>query len=274
MAISVKPLTPTIGAEIAGVDLRDDLDASTVEQIRDALHQHLVIFFRDQDISPDDHVRFSRAFGEINIPAFKPKASVSAEVAILDQINPRGEGADRWHTDNTYMAEPPMGSILRAVQLPSAGGDTCFASMYAAYDALSPRFQNTLDGLTAVHDITLTLQRPIDRGLVEADRGALQRAWPPVHHPVVCTHPATGRRCLYVNSNWTTSIDTLSEDESREMLQFLFNHVGSPQFQCRFRWSVNAVAFWDNRAVQHFAVADYHERRVMHRVTISGARPQ
>ena len=272
--VTVTPLTPTIGAEISGVDLRDSLAPAVVEQLRDALHRHLVIFLRDQDITPDDQLRFAREFGEVSIPAFTPKASVSPEVSILDQVNPRGEGADRWHTDNTYMTEPPMGSILRSVQIPAAGGDTCFASMYAAYEALSPAFRATLDNLTAVHDITLTLQRAIDRGLVEVDLAELQRAWPPVHHPVVCTHPATGRRSLYVNSNWTTRIDGLSDEESHDVLQLLFNHVGSPQFQCRFRWTVNAIAFWDNRAVQHFAVADYSERRIMHRVTVAGSRPQ
>jgi taurine dioxygenase len=274
MGISVNPLTPTIGAEISGVDLREELDESTVDEIRDALHHHLVIFFRDQDISDDDQVRFARAFGEISIPAFNPKASTRPEIAILDQVDPRGEGADRWHTDNTYMPEPPMGSILRSVQIPSAGGDTCFASMYAAYDALSSTLRTTLDRLTATHDITGTLARVIEKGLVEADLAELQRKWPPVHHPVVCTHPATGRRSLYVNGNWTTHLDGLTDEESRNLLQLLFHHVGSPQFQCRFRWTVDAIAFWDNRVVQHFAVADYNERRVMHRVTIAGTRPQ
>jgi taurine dioxygenase len=274
MGISVNPLTPTIGAEISGVDLREELDESTVDEIRDALHHHLVIFFRDQDISDDDQVRFARAFGEISIPAFNPKASTRPEIAVLDQVDPRGEGADRWHTDNTYMPEPPMGSILRSVQIPSAGGDTCFASMYAAYDALSSTLRTTLDRLTATHDITGTLARVIEKGLVEADLAELQRKWPPVHHPVVCTHPATGRRSLYVNGNWTTHLDGLTDEESRNLLQLLFHHVGSPQFQCRFRWTVDAIAFWDNRVVQHFAVADYNERRVMHRVTIAGTRPQ
>jgi taurine dioxygenase len=233
-----------------------------------------VLFFRDQDITAEDQLRFARKFGEVSIPAFTPKASITPEVAVLDQVNPKGEGADRWHTDNTYMTEPPMGSILRSVKIPSSGGDTCFASMYAAYEALSPIFRSTLDGLTAVHDIGPTLQRAIERGLVEVDLATLQREWPPVHHPVVATHPCTGRKALYVNSNWTTRIDGLSDTESHDMLQLLFNHVGSPQFQCRFRWTTNALAFWDNRAVQHFAVADYSERRVMHRVTIAGTRPQ
>jgi len=274
MGISVNPLTPTIGAEISGVDLREELDESLIDDIRNALHEHLVIFFRDQDISDDDQVRFAQAFGELSIPAFNPKASTRPEIAVLDQVNPRGEGADRWHADNTYMPEPPMGAVLRSVQLPSAGGDTCFASTYAAYDALSSTLRTTLDGLTATHDITGTLARVIEKGLVEADLADLQRKWPPVHHPVVCTQPATGRRSLYVNGNWTTRIDGLTEEESRDLLQFLFHHVGSPQFQCRFRWTVNAIAFWDNRVVQHFAVADYNERRVMHRVTIAGTRPQ
>jgi taurine dioxygenase len=169
MTITVRPLTPTIGAEISGVDLTRELDPRTIAEIRQALMVHLVIFFRDQPLSPDDHVRFARCFGEISIPAFRPKASLSPEVVVLDQVNPRGEGADRWHTDNTYMAEPPMGSVLRSVQIPSSGGDTCFASMYAAYDALSPRLQAMLDGMNAVHDIVPLLQKSMERGLIEAD---------------------------------------------------------------------------------------------------------
>jgi taurine dioxygenase len=274
MALVVKPLTPTIGAELHGVDLTRDLDPQTVAEIREALLAHLVVFFRDQPVTPDEHVRFARNFGDISVPAFRPKASLSPEVVVLDQINPRGEGADRWHTDNTYMTEPPMGSVLRSVQIPPSGGDTCFASMYAAYDALSPRLQSTLEGLHAVHDIVPLLQKSIDRGLIEADIEALRRSWPAVEHPVVCTHPETGRRLLYVNANWTTRLCGLEEAESDDLLRFLFHHVGSPQFQCRFRWTENAIAFWDNRAVQHFAVADYSERRVMHRVTIAGERPE
>jgi taurine dioxygenase len=274
MTITVRPLTPTIGAEISGVDLTRELDPRTIAEIRQALMVHLVIFFRDQPLSPDDHVRFARCFGEISIPAFRPKASLSPEVVVLDQVNPRGEGADRWHTDNTYMAEPPMGSVLRSVQIPSSGGDTCFASMYAAYDALSPRLQAMLDGMNAVHDIVPLLQKSMERGLIEADLDEMRESWPSVEHPVVCTHPETGRKLLYVNANWTTRLCGLEQEESDNLLGFLFHHVGSPQFQCRFRWTENAIAFWDNRAVQHFAVADYSERRVMHRVTVAGERPQ
>jgi taurine dioxygenase len=275
MTITVTPLTPTIGAELSGVDLTQELDEATIKEIREALLAHLVIFFRDQPMQPQDHVRFARAFGEISLPAFRPKASLSPEVVVLDQTNPRGEGADRWHTDNTYMVEPPMGSVLRGVQIPPAGGDTCFASMYAAYEDLSPRMQSILEGLNAVHDIVPVLQQSVDRGLIEADLAEMRQAWPPVEHPVVCTHPETGRKLLYVNANWTTRLVGMEPDESDTLLRFLLHHVGSPQFQCRFRWTTNAVAFWDNRAVQHFAVADYTERRVMHRVTVAAdGRPR
>jgi taurine dioxygenase len=275
MTITVTPLTPTIGAELSEVDLTQELDEATIKEIREALLAHLVIFFRDQPMQPQDHVRFARAFGEISLPAFRPKASLSPEVVVLDQTNPRGEGADRWHTDNTYMVEPPMGSVLRGVQIPPAGGDTCFASMYAAYEDLSPRMQSILEGLNAVHDIVPVLQQSVDRGLIEADLAEMRQAWPPVEHPVVCTHPETGRKLLYVNANWTTRLVGMEPDESDTLLRFLLHHVGSPQFQCRFRWTTNAVAFWDNRAVQHFAVADYTERRVMHRVTVAAdGRPR
>lgn len=271
--IEVDPLTPTIGAEIRGVDLREPLSDAEVARIEQALHDHLVIFFRDQDITPEQHVAFGRRFGELCYPPFMTDHGETPEILVLDQVNPKGEGTDVWHSDNSFMAEPPMGSILRAVQLPSSGGDTCFASSYAAYEALSPTMREFLDGLTAVHDLTATLERANDAGHTHADVEAIRAQSPPVEHPVVRTHPVTKRRGLYVNANSTTRIVGLSERESALLLPFLCDHVRSPEFQCRFRWTPNAIAFWDNRSAQHLAVADYHERRVMHRVTLAGDRP-
>ncbi|MEM9177602.1 MAG: TauD/TfdA family dioxygenase, partial [Myxococcota bacterium] len=164
------------------------------------------------------------------------------------------------------------GSILRAVQIPEVGGDTCFASAVAAFEALSPAIQRLVEGLTAVHDITKPLLKGIAAGHADVDLAEIQAKWPPVEHPVVRTHPVTGRKALFVNRNSTTHLVGLTERESEALLPMLVDHVRSPAFQCRFAWDTNSVAFWDNRSAQHFAVPDYHTRRVMHRVTIAGEK--
>ncbi|MGH0030816.1 MAG: TauD/TfdA dioxygenase family protein [Myxococcota bacterium] len=273
-AIEVRPVTPVVGAEIGGVDLREPLPDAQIGAIRDALHAHLVLFFRDQDVTPDQQIAFARQFGEISVPPFAPKYGSDPELVVLDQVSPKGEGADNWHSDNTFMAEPPMGSILKAVQLPALGGDTCFASMYAAYEALSEPIRRLVDGLEAVHDLTRPLQKAIDAGHSNANLAEVQAKWPPVTHPVVRTHPVTGRKALFVNGNSTTRLVGLSERENALLLPFLNDHVRDPAFQCRFRWDTNSIAFWDNRSAQHYAVPDYGERRVMHRVTLAGDRPR
>jgi taurine dioxygenase len=272
--IEVLPVTPTIGAEIRGVDLSCPLEPATVSAIERALLDHLVIFFRGQSIEPEQQIALARHFGEISIPPFSPRYGTNPELFVLDQKSPKGEGADNWHSDNTFMPEPPMGTILRAIELPSSGGDTCFANMVAAYEALSPPIRGLIDGLRAVHDLTRPLQKAIAAGHTTAQLEETQRLWPPVEHPVVRTHPVTGRKGLFVNGNSTTRIVGLSERENAALLPFLVDHVRSPEFQCRFRWEVGSIAFWDNRSAQHFAVPDYTERRVMHRVTIAGDRPR
>ena len=270
--VTVEPLTPTIGAEVAGIDLRRSLDDRTVAFLRAALLEHLVLFFRDQELTVDEHIRFGRHFGELDLPPFVHEGNDRPELTVLDQTTPKGEGADSWHADNTYKAEPPMASILRAVILPSAGGDTCFASMYAAYDDLTPAMQQFLDGLHAVNTLAIMAERT--KGNPKArPRESANGEWPSSIHPVVRVHPETGRKLLNVNGNWTSRIVELSEKESSAVLGMLLSHVQSPDFQCRFHWRPNSVAFWDNRAVQHFAVADYHERRMMQRITIVGDRP-
>ena len=273
MTVEIRPLTPTVGAEIRGLDLRAALSPEEVKGVQAALLDHLVVFFRNQDITPQQQIAFARQFGAISIPPFAPKYGHDPELIVLDQVTPKGEGADNWHSDNTFMAEPPLGSILKAVELPALGGDTCFASMYAAYEALSPELRKWLDGLRAVHDITRPREKAIAAGHTEADLAELQKRWPPVEHPVVRTHPETGRKALFVNGNSTVRVAGLSEHENDALLPFLVEHVRSPEFQCRFRWDPHSVAFWDNRAAQHYAVPDYTERRVMHRVTLRGDRP-
>lgn len=267
-ALDIRPLTSDIGAEIHGVDLRDELDDPTVAAIRQALLDHLVVFFRDQAITPDQHLAFAQRFGPINVAPFGPKLDTHPAITVLDQIAPVGGLAARWHSDNTYMPNPPLGSVLRAVEMPEVGGDTCFANMYKAYEALSEPLRALIDGLEAAHDLTYTLTRAIDEGLAKEHLEPMQAEYPELIRPVVRVHPETGRRALFVNSNFTTRLVGVTEAESHVLLGFLLNHVRSPEFQCRFRWAADSIAFWDNRAVQHFAVPDYTERRLMHRVTV------
>jgi taurine dioxygenase len=272
--LDVQPLTATIGAEVSGIDLRQPLDDATVQALKDALGEHLVLFFRDQDITPAQHLAFAKHFGTISVAPFGPKHPDFPEVTVLDQTTPKGEGADSWHADNTFMPAPPMGSILRAVHLPGIGGDTCFASGYAAYEALSPRLQQLLEGMTAVHDISRMLRKAIANGQAVEPFEQMQKMWPPYSHPVIRTNPENGRKSLFVNGNWTARLEGLTERENDALLPMLIDHVRAPDFQCRFRWQQGSIAFWDNRWVQHYAVPDYNgHRRIMQRVTIEGDRP-
>jgi taurine dioxygenase len=271
--VTFHALTPTIGAEVEGVDLRAALDDETVARLREGLLAHLVLFFRDQDITVEEHRRFAGYFGEIDVPPFRTPGSDDPQLTVLDLVQPKGMGADVWHADFTHRPEPPMGSILRAVELPAAGGDTCFANMYAAYDALSAPMRQFLDGLSAVNTLAITAERAKRTGPPVVLAEDASGGYPSFVHPVVRVHPETGRKLLNVNANWTSAIEGLTDAESTCLLPFLLQHVRSPEFQCRFRWEPNSVAFWDNRAVQHYAVADYSERRLMQRFTIKGDRP-
>ena len=266
--LTVTPVTAAIGAEISGVDLRDDLDDATVARIRQSLLDHLVLFFRGQDLDDDTHLKFALRFGPLSIAPLATKYQDSPAVTVLDQVAPKGEGADEWHSDNTFMPNPPLGSILRCVQLPETGGDTCFASMYAAYEGLSPAMRQMVDGLTAVHDVSKVMRKAIAAGHTNLDMPAMQEKFPPIEHSVARVHEETGRKALFVNRNCTTHIVGLSERENEVLLPFLLDHVRSAEFQCRLHWEPGTVAFWDNRSVQHYAVADYAERRIMRRVTI------
>ncbi len=268
--IEITPLTSVIGGEVRGVDLREELSDVDVKILRQGLLDHLVLFFRDQHITDQQQLAFALRFGPMHVSPLQTVHQDAPEIVVLSQVYPKGEGADEWHSDNTFLADPPMGSILRAVQLPAVGGDTCFASMYAAYEGLSPAMRAFVDGLRAVHDITNPLRKAIRDGHSTLDLTEMQQKCPPVEHNVVVTHPETGRKALFVNRNSTTHIVGLSDREQEVLLPFLFDHVRSPEYQCRFPWEEGSIAFWDNRSVQHYAVADYRERRVMHRATIAG----
>ena len=275
-SIVVRPVTPTIGAEVVGVDLATAADDDEVmHELERALAAHLVLFFRNQDMTPEQQTRFGRWFGPFEDHPFAKPNPGHPGMIVLDQTTPKTDGANTWHTDSSFMETPALLSVLRAVELPANGGDTCWASMYAAWEALSPPMRDMLDGLTALHDITMPLSRAIAGGhSTQLDLDAVRRDWPPFEHPVARTHPVTGRKLLYVNANFTTRILGLTQEESDVLLPYLLNHVQRPDFQVRFHWEPGSVVVWDNRCTQHYAVPDYTgHRRVMHRVTIAGERP-
>lgn len=275
MTISARKLTVHIGAEVTGVDLREPSDGD-IKEINDLLLEHLVIFFRDQDLSTDEHVALGRRFGDLHIHSVVAAHEEHPELITLENDERRRPNIDAWHTDVTQDAEPPMGSILRAVVVPEVGGDTMWASMYAAYDALPPAMQTMCKDLVAVHHYPDSFRK----GILRQENGyaALEqydRDHPPVEHPVVRRHPVTGRHALFVNSTFTKYIKGAGRKEGAALLEMLLEHVASrPEFHVRFKWEPNSIAFWDNRCTQHYAVADYYPaRRLMQRVTIAGDRP-
>jgi taurine dioxygenase len=268
-AIAFHPVTATLGAEVTGIDLRQPVDGDQAAAIRAGLVEHQVLFFRDQDVTPAQQLAFSEALGPTMLPMIDTESTEAPGVTVLDQTAPKGQYTDRWHTDHLFVEEPPMASMLRAVQLPAVGGDTCFSSMFAAYEALSPALRAFLDGLTAVHS-TGPIQGAFDlpRVVNRRDEDLLF-----VRHPLVRVHPESGRRALFVSENFTVGVDELDAKESRALLDLLFAQINTVRFQCRFRWEVDSIALWDNRAVQHCALYDYQERRLMYRTMVDGDRP-
>jgi len=262
-------LTPIIGAEIDGVDLSRPLDETIKKEIRAALLEHLVLFFRGQNLSCEQQKALGRSFGKLHRhPAPLNSLGGDPEVLVIhtDADSTRIAGED-WHSDVSCDIEPPLASILHLSEIPPTGGDTLFASMYAAYEGLSDALQRFVSDLTAIHD---GARNYAGRSL--ARRG--EEGYPSAEHSVVRTHPETGRKALFVNRLFTTRIVQLKPNESSKILEMLFEHASRPEFQCRFRWSPGAVALWDNRCTQHIAVWDYYPaRRYGHRVTIAGDRP-
>ena len=274
--LAISTLTPTIGAVIHGIDLADIPDDETIAAIRAALLKHKVIFFEDQHITPVQHRDFAARFGKLHTHPLYPGVPDAPEMFILDNHAGNPTDNDAWHTDVTFIETPPLGAILYAKLLPEEGGDTCWANMQAAYEALSQPMQRFLAELDAVHDFNRgfpqTGQVAKQAGKEKASKALDEH--PPVVHPVVRTHPETGADGLFVNYGFTDRIRGLRRSESDALLNMLFVHVQKPEFQCRWRWKPNAIAFWDNRATQHYAVNDYlPHRRVMHRATILGDRP-
>jgi taurine dioxygenase len=267
--LTVRQLSPTIGAEIGGVDLRDELDDATIAAIRGLLLEHKVIFFRDQDITAVQHIEFARRFGPLEIHPATPADQEHREILRISH-GPDSRGRENnWHSDVTWRETPSLGSLLRAIEVPEVGGDTLFADMEAAYEQLSPAMKEWVCGLTAVHDIARVFAKVLGKTAEE-----LHAKYPPQRHPVVRTHPETGRRSLYVNIGFTTHIEGLSAKESDWLLSHLYALAAVPENQCRFSWRANSIAFWDNRACQHYAASDYFPAvRIMERVTVAGDRP-
>jgi taurine dioxygenase len=264
------PCSPTIGAEVDGIDLSADLPEAAVAELRQALLDFKVLFFRDQPMTPAQHVAFARRFGELELHPFIPANPEQPELVRFEKTPEVGGYENIWHTDVTWRPEPSLGAVLHAVEVPTTGGDTLFADMAAAYDGLDDELKQRIDGLVAVHDFA----QAFGHQLADDARAAMRETHPAVEHPVVRTHPETGRRTLFVNAVFTSHIPGLAPEESQALLRTLTAEAATTEYQCRFRWTTDAVAFWDNRAVQHYACSDYWpERRVMERASVVGDRP-
>ena len=272
--IEVRPIAGALGAEVHGVDISRDLEDDVVAEMRQALLDHLVIFLRDQTITPPQQVAFARRFGTpMEYPQLKglPEAPLITPVVKLE--HERNNFGGIWHSDTTYLAEPPMGSMLFAREVPAYGGDTMFANQYLAYEALSDGLKKALEGLMGVSSSAkaeVTKTREDQMKAAGAELKVLS-----AEHPIVRTHPETGRKALYTSDAHTAHIKGWTEKESLPLLRFLWEHQVRLEFTCRFRWQVGSLAFWDNRAAMHNPINDYHgHRRVMHRVTLAGDRPR
>ena len=276
MSLTITPLSSALGAQIDGVDLTLPLSEEQRTAIEQALLKHQVIFFKDQSITPQQQAHFAANFGDLHIHPIYPNVPEQPEVLVLDTAVTDVRDNAVWHTDVTFLPTPAMGAVLSAKQLPAYGGDTLWASGIAAFEGLSKPLQVLLDGLTATHDFTKSF--PLERfGSTPEDLARWEqtrKSNPPLSHPVIRTHPVSGRKSLFVNEGFTTKINELSEAESEAILKLLFAHATRPEYTIRWRWQENDVAFWDNRVTQHYAVDDYRpNRRVMHRATILGDAP-
>ena len=275
-SLTITPLSSALGAQIGGVDIAQPLTIEQRDTIEQALLKHQVLFFRDQPVTPEQQARFAAHFGDLHIHPIYPNVPEQPEVLILDTAETDVRDNAVWHTDVTFLPTPALGAVLSAKLLPEFGGDTLWASGIAAYEALSEPFKQLLQGLTATHDFvkSFPLERFGNSPRALAQWESTRQNNPPLSHPVVRTHPVSGRKSLFVNEGFTTRINELSETESEAVLKLLFAHSTRPEFTIRWRWQTNDVAFWDNRVTQHFAVDDYRPaRRVMHRATVLGDVP-
>jgi len=268
-------LAPALGAVVHNLDLAAPLPESAIEAIREGLETHQVLFFRDQTLTPAQQRDFAKRFGELHVHPVYPQHETVPEIMILEYETDKKAHQNNWHTDVTFIETPPFGSVLYADVVPEAGGDTIWASTYAAYEALSAPMRAFLDGQYAIHDFTqnFTAERFRAYGR-DAAIGEEYNKHPPVRHPVVRTNQKTGRKGLFVNRSFTSHLDGFDRKESDAILAFLYTHLETPEFQVRFKWHQGSVAFWDNRFSQHYAVSDYFpQHRRVRRATILGDRP-
>lgn len=271
--MKIVKLTGVIGAELLDIDISRDLSSQKIADIRSALLENKVVFFRDQDLTPEQQIAFAEKFGEISrSPVYQTLASHPQIMPIVKEPKDKDVIGDTWHTDETYQETPPLGSLLYARQVPEVGGDTLFADLYRAFETLSPELQHQLESLKAVHSNELLNAgaRNASRSTkLREDIGQIESV-----HPVVRTHEETGRKLLFVNQPFTMRFDGMTKAESLPLLQFLYAHSSKPENTCRFRWAKGSLAFWDNRCTMHYAINDYPGfRREMHRITIQGSVP-
>ena len=272
--LEILPLAGALGAEIKGIDLSTQLGSDDVQRLRDLLNEHEVIFFRDQDITPARQKALALTFGPLQTHPAYDTVEGFPEITILESTPDKPTKIEAWHSDMTFRQHPPMGTVLKSVIVPPRGGDTLWSSMTAAYNGLSAQMQGFLEGLTAVHDFSYGFKESL------AEPGGRERlanavaANPPVRHPVIRTHPETGKKVIFVNSLFTTHIEGLTSAESRAILELLFEHVTTPEFTCRFNWRPHSIAIWDNRSTQHKPINDYFPaHRCLQRITIDGDKP-
>jgi len=271
----IKRLSPSIGAELLDLDLKNSLSEDLKDEIYQALLVYKVIFFRDQDLSIEEHLEFANNFGELEIHPFANNDKQYPEVLKITH-NEKNKGRENlWHSDVTWRLEPSLGSILRMKEAPKVGGDTLFADMYAAYEDLSDEMKEQLDGAVAVHDFEGFRKRLEKKGVSKEEIEDFNKKFPMPEHPVIRTHPDTGKKLIYVNAAFTKCIKDWEVEESSNMLKYLYSRASTPEYQCRFVWKDNSIAFWDNRSVQHYAASDYWPQvRKVERVTIIGDRPR
>ena len=274
--IRIHPLTTALGAEIEGVDLSRPLARETVATLRQALLDHLVIFFRDQDLTTDKYLAFAHAMGEpMEYPFVSGLPGASLITPVIKEADARVNFGGVWHTDTAYLEEPPKATILLAREIPPYGGDTMFANQQLAFENLSERMQELLSGLIGVNSSVRSdgIRTHVDRDVPQLDTNGTSGFI--AEHPVVRTHPETGRKSLYINRGHTVRFQGMTEEESLPLLNFLFDHQVTDEFLCRFRWQPGSLALWDNRAVLHYPLNDYHgHRREMYRITLRGDKPR
>jgi taurine dioxygenase len=278
--ITVTPVSPALGAEIGGVDIAQGISEAQFAELRQAYRDYGVIFLRDQDITPEQHIAFAERWGKINVNRFfKADETYPLIAEVRKEADQKANIGSSWHTDHSYDQIPAMGSVLYAREVPSVGGDTLFASMYAAHDALSDGLRQMLSGMRAEHSSRHAFG---DVAYVDTDLddlggrlGNTNAATQDAVHPVIIRHPLSGRPALYVNGDFTVKFEGWSKEESQPLLDYLYAHASRNEFTCRYKWRKGSMAIWDNRATHHCALNDYHgERRLMHRITIDGVELQ